>query len=315
MINSTNKNQKFSLKATRTVYCYYFPEIREIIDKITKKFPHEIFLQSIEPGLDNFHTPVINKFIEYHKSQTPDLKDFENRYYTSGASEGIFHILVKIKTENPRAIIYVLKGEYEGYREYGSRIGLKIVAVEKNQDFSKLEPGIFFISNPSARDGNIIPNYVINEICKIHKVVFDGTYIGLTKNNLFDLKNKNILAVIFSMSKPFGLYYYRIGFVFSREKIKTLEANIWFKNILSLIIADNILDTIKPQYLYNKYKPLQKEIIAEINKRENLNLKPSDAILLAYSDKAESLEKFKREDFYRLCLTPYFLLREKQNAR
>ena len=300
------------MKATRTVYCYYFPEIRKIIDDITKNYPHNIFLQSIEPGLDNFHFPVIEKFIDYHSKTLPDLKDFKYRYFTSGASEGLFHLLVKIKTKNPNAIIYVLKGEYEGYKEYAQRVNLGVIEVEDSEDFSALKKGTFFISNPSARDGNIIDNKLIDKICRYHEVVFDATYAGLTQEYRFDISSKNIIAVIASMSKPFGLYYYRIGFAFSREPIETLEANIWFKNIFSLIIADRIFDTIKPRELYNKYKPIQKKIISRINEKEKLGLKPSDVMLLACStEKNTLLEQYRRGRFCRICLTPYFLENEK----
>ena len=300
------------MKATRTVYCYYFPEIRKIIDGLTRKFPHEVFLQSIEPGLDDFHFPIIEKFIKFHGKTLPALKNFNHRYFTSGASEGIFHLLVKIKTENPETPIYTLKGEYEGYKEYAIRMGLKIIEVNENEDFSKLKPGIFFISNPSARNGNIINNKFVNEICRYHKVIFDGTYVGLTKEYEFDISNPNIIAVISSMSKPFGLYYYRIGFTFSREPVETLEANIWFKNIFSLLIANKIFDEIKPQELYNKYRTAQEKIIEKINKEENLNLNISDVLLLAnMEEKNNLLEKYRRDKFYRLCLTPYFLEEEK----
>lgn len=304
-------NHANNIKATRTVYCYYFPETRKIIDEITGKFPHKVFLQSIKPGLDNFHFPIIEKFVKYNSRALPALGEFGHRYFTAGASEGIFHLLVKLKTENPETIIYVLKGEYEGYKEYACRVGLKVVEVEENYDFSELKKGVWFISNPSARDGNIIKNELINEICKSHKVIFDATYVGLTRENYFDVSNKNIIAVITSMSKPFGLYYYRIGFTLSREKIETLEANIWFKNLFSLIIADKIFDAIKPQELYDNYRKIQEKIIENMNKEEKLSLKISDVLLLAHTaEKNKSLERYRRDKFYRLCLTPYFLKEE-----
>jgi histidinol-phosphate/aromatic aminotransferase/cobyric acid decarboxylase-like protein len=297
------------MKATRTVYCYYFPEIREIINEIVREYPHKIFLQSIEPGLDDFHFPVIEKFIRYHAKTLPGLKNFKNRYFTNGASEGIFHLLVKIKTENPDAIIYTLKGEYEGYKEYADKVGLNIIEVEENEIPEK--QGVFFISNPSARDGNIIPNELINKICEKHKVVYDITYAGLTKKHEFNLDNDSIIAVIASLSKPFGVYYYRIGFTFSRDKIETLEANIWFKNIFSLIIADNLLDKIKHGYFYEKYRALQEKIVKKLNTEEKLNLKASDVLLLANIKPLERLRTYQRGKFCRLCLTPYFLEEEK----
>jgi len=303
------------IEATRTVYCYYFPEIRKIINSIVKKYPHNIFLSSIKPGLDNFHIPVIKKFIKYHKATVPYLKDFKHQYVTGGASEGIFHILSKLKTENPNLIIYTLKGEYEGYKEYAKGLGIHIQEVEY-QTIPFLTSGIFFISNPSAIDGNIISNGIIKWICTYHRVIYDMTYAGLTEERKFDVSNKNILAVVSSLSKPFGIYYHRIGFTFSREPIETLEGNIWFKNIFSLIIADKIFDIIKPQQLYNKYRPLQEKFVEGLNLRDELGLRVSDVLLLANIRARESnnigrLDKYERGEGYRLCLTPFFLEAEK----
>ncbi len=304
------------LDATKVVYCYYFPEVREIIDKIVEKYPHDIFLKSIKPGLDNFHVPIVEKFVKFHSKNMPKLADFSYRYVTNGASEGIFKILVQLKSENADTRIYVLQGEYEGFKAYAENIGLKVFVVDKNEDPTRLKKGVWFISNPSARNGNIIPNEFINNICNAgHRVVFDATYVGLTKAYKFDVSHKNIIAVIYSMSKPFGLYYYRIGFTFTRFESPTLEANKWFKSIFSLIIADKILSELEPDYLYRRYRPIQNKIIKNINQKYKLNLKPSDAILLANTKDVLSNEmlKFKRGKFYRFCLTPYFLKTEVKN--
>ena len=293
------------MKATRTVYCYYFPEIRKIINEVVRNYPHDIYLQSIEPGLDNFHLPIIDKFIEFNKNTVPGLKNFEYKYFTEGSRQGIFHLLVKIRNEESETPVYVLKGEYEGYKEYGVRIGLEIIEIDENEDFSTLKKGIWFISNPSGRDGNIIENDFINRICERHRVIYDLAYVGLTKEYKFDVTHPNIIAVVGSMSKPFGLYYYRAGFTFTKKPLETLIANKWFKNIFSLIITDRILTKIKPQELYEKYKPIQKKIVKKLNAKHNLNLKNSDVLLLAYSDK--KIEGFERDKFTRICLTPYLL--------
>ncbi len=298
-----------NFKAIRAVYCYYFPEIRKIIDEVVKDYPHEIFLSSITPGLDDFHFPIIDKFIKFNEKTVPGLKGFKYKYFTEGSRQGIFHLLVKIRNEESKTPIYVLKGEYEGYKEYAIRIGLKVIEVDENEDFSKLKSGIWFISNPSGRDGNIIENDFINKICENHRVIYDIAYVGLTKEYEFDVTHPNIIAVVGSMSKSFGLYYYRAGFTFAKDSLETLIANKWFKNIFSLVITDKILDKIKPQELYKKYKPIQEKIIKKINCENNLNLNLSDVILLANTK--DKIKEFMRGDeFCRLCLTPYFLNRE-----
>jgi hypothetical protein len=306
--NKKPNEKEEKLKATRTVYCYYFPEIREIIDQAVKEYPHKVFLSSINPGLDNFHIPIIEKFVQYNKKLVFGLNNFPFKYFTEGSRQGIFHLLVELKVKEPNILFYTLKGEYEGYKEYAVRLGIKVQEISEDEDFSKLESGVFFISNPSGRDGNIIPNQLIEGICKYHRVIYDIAYLGLTKEHNFDVSYPNIIAVLASMSKSFGMYYYRAGFAFTKEPMETLIANKWFKNIFSLIITEKVLDNIKPQQFYEKYHLLQEKIIFNLNEKYNLSLKASDVFLLANTK--SYIEPFMRDKFCRLCLTPYFLEEE-----
>jgi len=314
------------LEAITTVYSYRFPEVRKLITDLTNPFPHEVFLKSVQPvgGLDNFHESIIEKVMNFY-SGSVNLQNFNFRYPTSGSSEGIFHYLSLLR-KNGAQKIYTLKGEYEGYREYGKTIGLETVEVYPNTNPKQLEKGVWFISNPSARDGNIIPNQFINEICEAgHKVFYDLAYMGSTKQHKFDLEHENIAAAVTSFSKPYGTFYDRIGFTFSREEIPSLYANKWFKNILSLMIAEKIVLELKPEEIYEKYKPVQEQIIREINRDFGLGIKASDALLLGYltkkraenlnSQQRELIQKFQRGDFYRFCLTPYFVNMEQENGK
>ena len=313
-----------TIKAIKPVYSYYFPEVREIIDRVVSEFPHDILLKSVFPGLDDFHLEVIDKYINFYKKEIPAISNFQFKYTSSGSSEGIFHLLVWIKTNHPKTPIYTFKGEYEGYKGYGENIGLKVSEIDLDStEFEKLKPGFWFISNPSAINGSIIPNNKIISICEAgHRVIYDLAYLGMSKTHRFDLSHPNIIAVVCSMSKPFGLFYYRVGFTFSRFEIKTLYPNVWFKNILSLIIADNILSSFKSDYFYSKYGPLQKKILKKIRKVSGVKILPSDVYLLGYLTKKDYLRlpeklkseisKFQRHDFFRFCLTPYFLEQEEK---
>lgn len=314
------------LKAIRSVYSYYFPEIRDLITGLTKKYPHEVFLYSIFPGLDDFHLPIIKKYLNFISPYTLGLDKFPYHYFTNGSSEGIFHLLAYFKTKEPQTPIYVLKGEYEGYEEYGKNLNINVQEIDLSlAQIPSLKKGLWFISNPSARNGNIIPNQEILKICQSgHRVIIDGAYFGLTKRYSFNLNQPNIVAVVTSLSKPLGLFYYRIGFAFTRFEMPTLEPNKWFKNIFSLIIADKIFSQFKADYFYKKYKPIQEKIIKKINQETGLGMKISEALLLGFLDKKasqkldkqqlEEISRLKRGDFYRFCLTPYFL-EEENNSR
>ena len=336
------------MKPIKSVYSYYFPETRQIVDEIVKNYPHKTFLKSTDPGfpLDIFEKPVIEKYVKWISKQLPNLNQYKYQYVTNGSSEAIFHILAKIKAEEPDTPIYCIEGEYEGYKEYAKTLGLNIFEIPlDNLAFRPkvveqldrvydthfpLAEGIWFISNPSAIHGNILPNRLAEMFAnRGHRVIFDASYVGMTKPFKFDeINNPNILAVLTSFSKPFGLFYYRIGFTFSRFPIQSLVANKWFKNILSIMIVEKILDTYKSDYFYKKYDPIRNKILEKIRRQENgMKLNPSDVFLLAHLRipdyecynveeiyEPKELKKFIRGKYYRFCLTPYFLEEEKNET-
>ncbi len=336
------------LNCMKSVYTYFFPEVRPFVD-FDSKIPKEIYLTSTSVvsarkmlkglfkqdlelpstpdgiiDLDMIHENIIDRITYYYSNLVPSLKKFKYKYPTAGSSEGIFHLLSMLRADG-YSTIYVLKGEYEGYKEYGNTMKIKAIEIDpKSESLEKLKKGIWFISNPSARDGNIIPNEFINKICNLdHKVVLDLAYVGSTKFYKFDVNNKNIIAVLISFSKPYGVFRFRIGgFTFSREPINSLYANKWFKDIPNLFTALKIVEEIKPGSLYKKYSKIQKEIISKINNEFGLGMRASDALLLGYitEENDEKLTKqqlnliaqFKREDCYRFCLTPYYELYDKK---
>lgn len=312
------------INAMRAVYSYYFPEIRKTISKITAEYPHGEFLKSTSvEGLDNYEKPIVKKMLEFYKGEVEGLDGFGFVYPTSGSSEGIYHLLSRIKVETPNSPIYTLVGEYEGYRECALGLGMKVVEAEENMDeIKKLPLGIWFISNPSARNGMIIQNSLIKQIADLgHKIVLDLAYLGMTEKYEFDLTHKNIVAVLTSMSKPFGLFYYRIGITFAREAVKTLYGTKWFKNIFSLIIAEKVFEKFTARYFYEKYSTIKKEILKEIETETRIKLRSSEVLLLAYLSEAdfeklsgeqkELVQEFKRGNYYRMCLTKYFLEMER----
>jgi histidinol-phosphate/aromatic aminotransferase/cobyric acid decarboxylase-like protein len=305
----------------KAVYSYYFPEVREIVDAVNKDYPHEIFLTSSPIVLDDFHEPIIQKMLNYYSETVPELNKFSFIYPTSGSSEGIREYLSLLAFKGIKEI-YVLDGEYEGFRETAKTRGIATKEMTID-DLLKAEPGQVLISNPSARDGNIIPNETITQICDAgHKVFYDLAYLGSTPQNEFDLSHPNIVAGCVSLSKPLGLFRYRIGFTFGVEEIPSLYANKWFKSIPGLLLAEKVFDTLDVQQLYNKYNSWQSEIIDEVEHEFGLRLEPSDAILLATLsenkaqelslDMQQAIAPFKRGDGYRFCLTPYFEKLEKE---
>ncbi len=307
------------IKAISSVYAYYYPEVRKEVEKVVKNFSQDLLLKSIFPGLDNFHDSFIEKYVKYSHKYQEGLSDFSNKYFVNGSSEAIFHLLVDSIFHNGNKPIYVFRGEYEGYKEYAKNMGGEVIEVDFNSDIKKLPLGRWFISNPSAIDGNIIENSYIYSIANLgHEIVLDASYLGSTREYQFDLTHPNIIAVLVSLSKPFGLFYYRIGIAFTRKQMPTLYPNKWFKNILSITTGEALLDKFGIGHFYKKYLPFQKKAIENLNKEIGVTINPSDILLLANltdknipQNKKELLSKFQRGDNFRFCLTPYFLELEK----
>lgn len=330
--------ERAELRAIPTVYSYYPPEIRAIVDEVTTPFPHEVFLRSVLPassnvesrmlcgGLDDFHVPIIDKLIAFYRWDVPALSEFPFRYPTMGSEEGIREFMTLIAMRGIKDI-YVFEGEYEGYREVAKTRGIETREVKLGTSPRGLKPGYWFLSNPSAQDGQIIPNYFITNICDAgHKVFYDLAYLGMTPLHHFDLSHPNIVTTVVSFSKPYGLFYHRVGFTFGREEIPALYANKWFKGILGLLIAERIVERLDRDQFFEKYKSLQARIISRLNKEYRLGLTQSDAFLLAFRpaglldlelspSQLETLKKFKRGGFYRFCLTPYFLEQEQSTTQ
>lgn len=311
------------LKTMKAVYSYYFPEIRDLVSDVTKKYPHGEFLKSVTPpGLDDFEKPVVEKMKEYYKDEVSGFDGFNFVYPTAGSSEGIYHLLTRIKTVSPEKPIYTFVGEYEGYRECAAGMGMKVTEVEEDmEEIKKLPNGIWFISNPSARNGMIIENSLINQIADLgHEIVLDLAYLGMTEKYKFDLSHPNIVAVLTSMSKPFGLFYYRVGFTFTKTPVKTLYGTKWFKNILSLIIAGKVFEKFTSRYFFEKYSKVKERILGKIAKETGIVMKSSDVLPLGYltesdfeklsEEQKKLVAPFKRGHYYRFCLTRYFLERE-----
>lgn len=327
----------------KAVYTYLFPETRAVLSEIAAltRQPElfrvtadatsagELLTPLVTPplavtatpegklDLDMIHVPVIDRVIAAYAKAIPGLAGFANRYPGHGSSDGLFHLLVKLRISGVTNI-NVLDGEYEGYGAQAANLGMTCTEHKLDDPNAiKQAPGYWFISNPSARNGNVVPAKFIKDLCDNgHKVILDLAYVGLTAAQPFDVSHPNIVAIVMSFSKPFGVFRFRLGgFTFSREAVPSLYGTKWFKDCERVLQALALAERIGPECLYNKYRPIQERIIADLNTKFGLGLIASDVVLLAHlpESQAASLDEpkramiapFKRGGYYRFCLTPY----------
>ena len=321
-----------------TVYSYYSPEVEQVVSRALDELNigrqpyveriHDTLKKNFDPGLDDLHLNLMTKYERFARSEgVIGLESFTNKYFTNGSSEGIFHLLNAARQNDDT--IYQLDGEYQGYGEYAKNLDLEIQTVTLDDLIANRRGGLVILSNPASKDGNIVDPNILTTILRRHNVILDLAYMGMTLQPLnIDLTQPGIRAVVGSLSKPFGLYYYRIGFCYTRESIGSLYGNKWFKNALSIRIGEAVLDHFAvPQTMATfkgKYFILQDEAVNALNTDSDYNLdnllaghserkaQPSDVWLLAHAPlrvwNPDNLRPFKRgEQNYRFCLTPYYM--------
>lgn len=287
---------------------------------------HSILKKNYDPGLDDLHLPLMEKYERFARTEgVIGLETFPHSYFTNGSSEGIFHLLSHYAVVQDLPI-YQLDGEYQGYGEYLKTMGKNIEVIRTTRSdlkghISKAKPGVIIISNPNSMAGFAYTDAFLQELAGHgHKLIVDLAYMGMTRRPLnLNMQADYITAVVGSLSKSFGLYYYRIGFCYSKLPIPSLYGNKWFKNALSIKIGEAVLDGVDLPALKEKYFKIQEEAIVSANDHHSLwkdsdKIQPSDVWILGYhlGNKTAEFDKFKRaESKYRFCLTPYFQNQER----
>jgi hypothetical protein len=277
------------------------------------------------------HEAFIERWMAWAAPVTAiDPIGFPWRYPTAGGSEALFHVIAAYgnhaRSERFDPEVHVFAGEYEGYRAYAEACGIAVVEHARAdwQAVGRTLPAsaLVCLSQPSAIDGNVWRH--ANDFLALlaaasdqPRVLLDVTYVGSIAEApaaRIAADSPAVLALAFSLSKPFGVYYDRIGGVLCRKAMPTLFGNQWFKNLTSLQLGAALLERHDVFDLPRRYRPIQREAAAQIGRRLGLALTPSDVSVLALAradattDRA--LAAFLRrpagdiDASLRLCLTP-----------
>ena len=226
-----------------------------------------------------------------------DRAAFAFLYPTSGASEPLRHLIqdygniARAEGFTPR--VHVFAGEYEGYRAYAESARIECVAHDRRrwEEVARDLPASewFFLSQPSAIDGDVWPDAnrflrALSRRGEAPQVVVDLTYVGAIARapaERFDVGAPCVRNVVFSLSKAFGVYYDRIGGVWSRQEDLGLFGNKWFKNLFSLRLGTRLMRSHGVFDLPNKYAALQGERTRAVGRALGVDLRPADVFILA----------------------------------
>jgi hypothetical protein len=325
--------------ASKTVYALVTPETEAAKNAIlgnhqgTSDAARRRYLEQFREAWTGKQFDAHDIFIERWMtwaSPVVAIDGFPWRYPTAGGSEALFHVIAaygnRARSESFDPEVHVFAGEYEGYKAYAQACGLAVIEHPRAdwQSVGRTLPAtaLFCLSQPSAIDGNVWKdaNDFLALLAAGHgkpRVLLDVTYVGaIAKQPVarFAADSPAVQALAFSLSKPFGVYYDRIGGVLCRNEMPSLFGNQWFKNLTSLQLGTALLERHDVFDLPRRYKDIQRKASAQIGRRLGLSLSPCDVIILAQagstatSDRA--LADFLRRPAgdinapLRLCLTP-----------
>lgn len=349
MATTTQYNPQKDLNAqlvqnglSKTVYAFVTPEtelekqamlIRALKTKGQAGEYFDQFQGAWTGKQDAYHEDFFNTWHTWSKPVVDLDRELYPFYYpTAGASEPLRHLIYDLAARAPHAAVHAFVGEYEGYRAMAEAAGLKFVEHERdgkegwhtpfggrlNRVESRMgKNDLFFISQPSAIDGNVWGDF--NEfVSKMqpNSVVADITYVGAVPSSAiaekFNLNQPAIRNIVFSLSKPFGVYYDRIGGVFSRQEDLGLFGNKWFKNLTSLHFGTRLLNQFSVFELPTRHASRQKEMVRRAGEYLQCDLEPSDVFILAVGQPIVTdqhwsptmMEYLTRAGKIRVCLTP-----------
>ncbi len=335
---------------TRFIKAFYFPEVKGIVDDVATKtyggFPHDLMRAIPEDQGTTFAMAHRN----WIRPVMPEVGNFPHSYIANGASEIIKDALAdfafKCYPKQPRLLF--INGDYEGFTHYAGthfvveRIGLEELinsfdgirfegeTKSKLQRLGSAGDCMMLITNPSSINGMLLPAGLIRAIADTGiKMYIDASYVGLIDPNFsgFNYEHENIVMIIHSLSKSFGVYGWRVGICYSQHRMISLEGNNpWFHNPLAFLIGEELVKNIPYGYLHTHYVDQQRKAVEHYNAMYQTNLiDKSDTLLIAYAVVNPAMtkvtanwESYRRVaieglNIFRFCLWPYFEYTRQEN--
>jgi hypothetical protein len=246
-----------------------FPKVTPIrlpavIESVKKHYSYESAdLKYLEDVFRKWYSPLI------------DLDQFSYMYFlNNGITQGLEYMSIHYRNKDVKM-------------QLGDYFWLKTIGVAK--EVSQPEPcEISYASVPSARNGSItVPSWD----SKIH--ILDGAYIGTTPIKTTVPNNTEI--VLLGFSKNLGIPELRLGLMFSKNKIPTLEGiqkvfsyvgTMSFRTVAKVCEEISILD------LATLLKDVQVKYCSAF---PEYRLIPSDSAILALTEN-DKFNFYKRSD-------------------
>ena len=319
----TTHEQWLALGVSKTVYSLPYPQVRAHLATVAAHVESRLARHDNpwEKKQDAMHDGLRAAWLTYAAKAQFQLGSHLTHFYpTAGASEAIRETIATIgardskKTSYQRPGIAIFEGEYEGYEAIALGLGMRVMKIPRAQWKSGLERAWnegydFFLSQPSAIDGNYWNEYseflaFANDVGG--RVHLDVSYVGACERIVpISSQSPAIKSVFFSLSKPLGVYYRRIGGCFTAEANPLLYGNMWFKNLDSIADGEALLQEFDPGEMPRAWAHARKMAIERLEKEHGWNLTPCDVFLLAQG-RGPGLAELARlpGGSARVCITP-----------
>lgn len=310
-------------KVSRTVYSIGWEKTKEIFKQVQKN-PDlaNLFSETWTKKQDNLHIPFLNQWRQWVSPRLIFSDDIKHAYPTNGSSEAICQQLNYLQSKGKTLVVF--DGEYEGYEMFAKNMGIsvkKIIRPNSENSFSNLydldfKKDVFFISEPSAIDGNHWKFFFkFMDFCEKNNmdVYIDACYVGLSRQkDIIDVsKYLCVAGVFFSLSKIFGVYYHRIGGVWLRDENPLLWPNLWFKNLYAINYGQELLKAMPIGYMDNQLEKISQKISNELSSVYKINIFTSDVYLLLnlvsapeqYDWHKQFLRSSSKDELLRICIS------------
>lgn len=240
----TTHEQWLALGVSKTVYSLPYPEVRAHLATIAANIESRLARHDNpwEKKQDAMHDGLRTAWLAHAKLAQFNLGSHLTHFYpTAGASEAIRETIATIGARDSKHTAYhqpgiaIFEGEYEGYEAIATGLGLRVLKIPRADWKNGLtrawkENCDFFLSQPSAIDGNYwneYPAFLEFANASNGRVHLDVSYIGAcAESHPIDSECPAIKSVFFSLSKPLGVYYRRIGGCFTAEANPLLYGNM-----------------------------------------------------------------------------------------
>lgn len=319
---------------SKIIYALVTPETEAVVDRVLdgtaadgRERYHHMFREAWTQKQDAVHEAFFEEWVAWTAPIVQwNAADFPYRYPLSGASEGLREAIhaygARARSSGFEPTIHIFEGEYEGYAAYARAASIPCEVHPRSQWRQAIQSvrgtDQWYLSHPSAIDGLVWNDYdaFVQELAERSprtQLMLDLTYVGCVARP-FQVRASypNIATIFFSLSKPAGVYYHRIGGMFAREEYLGLFGNKWFKNLTSLAIGTEFMRQHDVYALPRRYRAIQERVLVEIREELGLRLQPADVMLLgvgAPNSPPSALETFlmrgaRDEVVVRVCLTP-----------